>query len=415
MADAHGADDHLFYPLSPRLSMLLTTIFTQGGPDDLHLLEHLPDDDAYLLQEKAEQIMQVDGEKRAAIVVREMRRQIQFAGLIGLESIDPTWLLAGIRGEQPHTIGIVVAQLSASARSRILQQLPPPVRARIPPRDKLKNVRSEVMRIVRQKFESQFVTMPAPPGKPTNFYFKDIALLDARELVQLIRALGIEQLAAAFLTIGKRKLAELCHVLGRQAAEELIGAVKETEARDAMEISEANDFLSRILLGLDLAGAQNATGPAKEEFQRELFQKAGLFRLAMAVRADRPAFVQQLAQRIPRSHGRLLRNYVYRITEHKPLDERKHRRLQDLVLYRVEKLAGRGKVSPRYLRFTFCYWGDEEGDLAVEEGAALDVAGGSPNGFGAPAGPAGAFGVGEGPVPTDDGTYDDDAYGDEVA
>ena len=241
-----------------------------------------------------------------------------------------------------------------------MQHLPTAVRARIPPRDKLKNVRSEVMRIVRQKFESRFVTMPAPPGEPTNFYFKDIALLDARELVQLIRALGIEQLAAAFLTIGKRKLAELCHVLGRQAAEELIGAVKETDDRDAMAIDEANDFLSRILLGLDLVAAQSAVGPAKEEFQRELFQKAGLFRLAMAVRAERPAFVQQLAQRIPRSHGRLLRNYVYRLTENETLDERKHRRLQDLVLYRVEKLAARGKVSPRFLKFAFCYWGDED-------------------------------------------------------
>lgn len=379
-----GAVGNLFYPLPPRLSMLLTAIFTQGGADDLYLLELLPDDDAFMLQEKAEQVLQLDGERRAAVVVREMRRQIQFAGLVGLEAIDPSWLLAGIRGEQPHTIGIILAQLSANARSRILQQLPMAVRAQIPPREELKNVRPEIMRIVRQKFESRFVTMPAPPGTPTNFYFKDIALLDARELVQLIRALGIEQLAAAFLTIGKRKLAELCHVLGRHAAEELIGAVKETDNRDAMVIDEANDFLSRILLGLDLAAAQAATGPAKEEFQRELFQKAGLFRLAMAVRAERPTFVQQLGQRIPRSHGRLLRNYVYRITENQELDERKLRRLQDLVLFRVEKLAARGKVNPRLLKFQFCYWGDEDDashgpDVAPDDaplpGAGVDAPG----------------------------------------
>ena len=185
-----GAVGNLFYPLPPRLSMLLSTIFTQGGAEDLHLLELLPDDDAFLLQEKAEQLMQLDGERRAAVVVREMRRQIQFAGLVGLEAIDPTWLLAGIRGEQPHTIGIIVAQLSANARSRILQQLPMTVRSQVPAREGLKNVRPEVMRVVRQKFESRFVTMPAPPGEPTNFYFKDIALLDARELVQVGPGVG---------------------------------------------------------------------------------------------------------------------------------------------------------------------------------------------------------------------------------
>lgn len=364
-----GPYANVFYPLSPRQTMLLATIFTQGGADDLPMLELLADDDAYLLQEKAEQILQIEGPKRVAIVVGEMRRQIQFAGIAGLEAIDPTWLLSGIKGEQPLTIGIVLAQLNQTARSRILSNLPPAIRAKVPGREDLKNTRLEVMRVVRQKFESKFVTMLAPPTEPTELYFKDVALLDARELVQLIRALGIEELASAFQTVGKRKLAELCTKLGRQAAEELIAAVKETEARDAMDINDANDFLSKMLLGLKLDEARGI-GPneAKERFTKELFQKAGLFRLAKAVRAERPAFVQQLAQRIPKTHGRLLRNYVYRLNESDELDEIKLRRLQDLILYRIERLAARGKVNPRYLKFEFCYWGEEEEEGAEQQG-----------------------------------------------
>jgi hypothetical protein len=361
-----GPYANLFYPLSSRLTMLLCTMFTQGGADDMHILDLLPDDDAYALQEKAEALLQIDGEKRAAIVVREIRSQIQFAGAARLEAIDPTWLLAGVKGEQPLTIGIVLAQLPASTRGRIVSQLPMPVRDRIPTKEELKSTKLEIMRIVRQKFELKFATMPAPPGEPTNFYFKDISLLEGRELVQLVRALGIEELGAAFLTVGRRKLAELCHSLGRQAAEELIAAVKETDPRDAMNMDDANAFLSRMLLGLKLEEerGQNA-GEARERFQRELFQKAGLFRLAKTVRLERPTFVQQLAQRLPRTHGRLLRSYVHRIND-TPVDDTKLRRLQDLVLYRVEKLAARGKVNPRYLKFTFCYWGDEEAQ--AEEG-----------------------------------------------
>lgn len=357
---------NVFYPLSPRQTMLLATIFTQEGADDLDVLELLADDDAYLLQEKAEHLLQIDGEKRAAIVVREMRRQIQFAGLAGLESIDPTWLLAGIKGEQPLTIGIILSQLSATARRRILQHLPAPVRSKVPTKDDLRNTKLDIMRVVRQLFEQKFVTMASPPSEPTNFYFKDVALLDARELVQLIRGLGIEELAAAFLTVGRRKLAELCHKLGRKAAEELIAAVKETEDRDAMGMDAAQDFLSKMLLDLKLDEARGL-GPAevKERFQKELFQKAGLYRLAKAVRSERPAFVRQLAQRIPRSHGRLLRTYVYRLSEAGEADEVQLRRLQDLTLFRIEKLAARGKVNPRYLKFSFCYWGDDE-----EEGQA---------------------------------------------
>ncbi len=345
--------------------MLLCTIFTQGGEEDLSALEHLNEDDAYLVQEKAQQLLQLEPERRVSVVVREMRRQMQFAGLIGLEAIDPSWLLAGVRGEQPVVIGIILAQLSSGARSRILAHLPPKVRARVPTKEDLKHTKLELMRIVRHAFESKYVPMAAPPGAPTEFYFKDIALLDVRELVQLIRALGIEQLAAAFMAVGRRKLAELCHRLGTQAADELIAAYKETEQRDAMDINDANDFLSRMVLGLRSGnGAVN-----KDSFQKELFQKAGLFRLAAAVRSERPSFVQQLAQRIPRSHGKLLSQYVYRINENEEVDWTKLRRLQDLVLFRVEKLAARGKVNPRYLKFQFCYWGeeDEEGAVAADD------------------------------------------------
>jgi hypothetical protein len=364
-----GPYANLFYPLPPRLTMLLCTMFTQGGADDMHILDLLPDDDAYALQEKAEAVLQIDGEKRAAIVVREIRNQIHFAGSARLESIDPTWLLSAVKGEQPLTIGIILSQLPASTRGKILSQLPQPVRDRIPTKEDLKNTRLEIMRIVRQKFELKFATMPAPPGEPTNFYFKDIALLEGRELVQLVRALGIEELGAAFLTVGKRKLAELLGSLGRQAAEELVTAVKETDPRDAMDLEDASAFLSRMLLGLKVE-AERAGNPqeANELFQRELFQKAGLFRLAKTVRLERPTFVQQLAQRLPRTHGRLLRSYVHRVNE-ATIEDQKLRRLQDLVLYRVEKLAARGKVNPRYLKFTFCYWGDDQGQEQQSEEA----------------------------------------------
>src|SRR5688500_1085260 len=126
-----GPYANLFYPLSPRQTMLLCIMFTQGGQEDTHILDHLPDDDAYGIQEKVEALLAIDGEKRAVVVAREIRSQIQFAGSARLEAIDPTWLLAGVKGEQPLTIGIVLAQLPASTRSRIVSQLPPAVRDRI--------------------------------------------------------------------------------------------------------------------------------------------------------------------------------------------------------------------------------------------------------------------------------------------
>lgn len=356
-----GQGANVFYGLSPRTTVLLGTIFTQGGADDLYILDYLPDEDAYLAKDKAEKLLALDGPKRAALIAAEMRRQFQFRGVIGLDQVDASWLLAALRGEQPTTIGIVLTQLSAGTRARVLAQIPPVVRAKVPTKDELRGTRLEVMRVIRQLFEARFATMPVPPSEPTELYFRDIVLLEGRELIHLIRAIGVEQLAAAFLTVGRRQLAELCQKLGKEAAEELVATVKQTEARDAMDLKDANTFLQRMLLGIKLDEARGISiEEARARFQRELFQKAGLLRLAQAIRAERPAFVQQLGQRLPRSHGRLLRTYVDKIDEISAYDERRVRRLQDLILYRVEKLAARGKVNPRFLQFTFCYWGDDE-------------------------------------------------------
>src|SRR5438132_1000542 len=128
VSPGRGAYANVFYPLSPRLTVLLGTIFTQGGPEDLYITDFLNDEDAFLIKERAQALMELDGQKRAAIVAAELRRQFQFRGLLGLDQVDPTWILAALKGEQPVTIGIVLSQLSASTRARILSQLPVPVR-----------------------------------------------------------------------------------------------------------------------------------------------------------------------------------------------------------------------------------------------------------------------------------------------
>ncbi len=348
---------NVFHPLSPRLTVLLCALFTQAGEEDLYLVDFLSDDDAYLVRERAQALLEMDWRKRTAIVAGELRRQFQFRGLIGLDQVDPTWLLAAVRGEHPTTIGIVLAQLGTSTRSKILSQLPPEVADRVPTKDQLRGTRLEIMRVVRQLFESKFATMPMPPGEPTNFFFKDIVQLEGRELLQLVRALGLEELGAAFLTVGRRKLAELCQRLEVQAAEQLVAAVKQTEARDAMDISDANSFLQRMLIGVKLDEARGSMEEARDRFQKELFQKAGLFRLAKALRAERPLLVQQLAQRLPRSHGRLLRTYVDKMDDMVERDDAKIRRLQDLVLYRVEKLAPRVMLKPRLLEVPLGFGG----------------------------------------------------------
>jgi hypothetical protein len=365
---------NIFYPLSPRLTVLLSTIFAQGGEGDLHLINYLDEEDAEFLRERAEALSSLDGRQRAAIIAAEMRRQFQFRGVIGLDQVDATWLLAGLRGEHPQTIGIIISQLSAHTRGRILSSLPPEVAAKVPKKEELRNLKLEVMRVVRQLFEAKFATMPMPPSEPTNFYFKDIVLLDHSEILQLVNALGVEELGAAFLTVGRRKLAELCQKLGNDAAELLVAAVRQTAKQDAMPLEEANALLQRMLVDLKNDGIRPSMSPRPSgQLHQDLFRSAGLLRLAKATSKEKPTVLQQLAQKLPRGHGRLLRSYVDKIDDLFTSDDRKIKRLQDLILYRVEKLAARGKIKPELLSFAFCYWGEEtEEDPSVVDGDEVD-------------------------------------------
>jgi hypothetical protein len=359
---------NIFYPLSPRLTVLLSTIFAQGGPDDLHIIEYLDEEDAEFLKERADVLMSIDGRRRAAIIASEMRRQFQFRGVIGLDQVDATWLLAALRGEHPQTIGIVISQLSAHTRSRILAALPPEVAEKVPGKERLRNLRLEVMRVVRQLFEAKFATMPMPPSEPTNFYFRDLVLLEHSELLQLIHALGVEELGAAFLTVGRRKLAELCQKLGKDAAQLLVTAVRQTAEQDAMPLEEANVLLQRMLVDMKNDGVRPTMSPRKSgQLHQDLFRSAGLLRLAKASSQEKPVVLQQLAQKLPRGHGRLLMSYVDKIDDLCSFDDRKTKRLQDLILYRAEKLAARGKINPKLLSFSFCYWGEESEEDPLEE------------------------------------------------
>ena len=359
--------NNIFYPLSPRLTVLLSTIFARGGEDELSIINYLEDEEAEFLRERAEVLLSLDGRQRAAIIAAEMRRQFQFRGVIGLDQVDATWLLAALRGEHPQTIGIVISQLSAHTRERILAALPPEVARKVPQKEELRNLKLEVMRVVRQLFESKFATMPMPPSEPTNFYFRDIVLLDHGELIQLIDALGVEELGAAFLTVGRRKLAELCQKLGNEAAELLVAAVRQTAKEDAMPLEEANAMLQRILVDLKNDGIRPSMVPRPTgQLHLDLFRSAGLLRLAKAVSREKPLVIQQLAQKLPRGHGRLLRSYVDKIEDLFTFQPRKSKRLQDLILYRVEKLAARGKINPKLLSYSFCYWGEETEEESEE-------------------------------------------------
>jgi len=298
------------------------------------LLPLLPDHEAQLLRDKIEKLSEIPKEKRVPLMVHHLKQLMGFRSMKGLDGVEPSWLIAGFRGESPRTVAIVLMHMPSSVSRQIIARLPEDVRNAMPTREQLKGVPMEVVKLVRARFDQKFASMPSERVNES-FGFKDILVLNAKELVVLIRRIGLDELATAFFAVGKRALAAFLTRLPPENAEELMAAVKRATAEDQMDLKNAQAFLGRALKSFSSTD--------------ELFQKAGIYRLARAVAIEDRLFVRQLSQRFPRAHGRLLDEYATRYASGGEESERAGvLRVRDSILDVVIDLSNRGKIDAQY-------------------------------------------------------------------
>lgn len=342
--------------------MLLMTTLSVGGAESLDIFQHLPADVAARMREKAQALQQIESQKRVPFMVKEMKEALNFKGLRGVEKVDPSWILQALRGESPRTVATIMISLPPQVIRSILKRLPSGIRKNLPPKEDMKNVPVELVRSVRQIFESRFHAMPQLPGR--DFTFADTLHLERKEIYYLLRDLGLAELGQAFVAVGKRALAELCRRLPRSKAEELIMAVRRSSRVDMPDLKTAQRFLSRVVVNFD----------DTEEF----FQKAGLWRLAKAALLESETTQVAYRQRMPRSAGETFAGYLVKAADMEDLTEEKLRRLQDGILLRVKELSKSGVLSPRWAQRNFIFNDPdfEANLLAQQSGDESDDAGG---------------------------------------
>ncbi|MBI3178012.1 MAG: hypothetical protein HYZ27_00025 [Deltaproteobacteria bacterium] len=333
--------------------MLLLTTLTVGGSSEVAVFEHLPEPTRTRVRDKAQQLIAIPTEKRVTFMVHEMKEALQFKGLRGLERVDPSWILQGLKGEPPRVVATILNSLPAPTVRSILKRLPGGIREKLPPRAELSRIPVELVRAVRQIFESRFHAMPMPSAK--GFAFRDVIQLDRAEIYRLMRDLGLIELGQAFAAVGKMALAELCRRLPREAAEELILAVRSVAKLDVPELKPAQRFLSRIV-------------PNFKDTE-EFFQKSGLWRLAKASLLETPAFRAGFRQRLPREAGLLFDVYVEKASEMEEINEDMLRRLQDSVLVRIHELSRKHVIAPNWATMSMGFHNPQALSATPESGA----------------------------------------------
>ena len=119
-------------------------------------------------------------------------------------------------------------------------------------------------------------------------------MLQSQELILLSRQMGVNELACQLSSMGRRALAQFLRQQPGQLADEMMVALRNVTPEDLVTKENAQAFLRRNL--------------AQRSNIEELCQKSGLYRIARALTPMNRTFVEQVAQRFPRAHGRLLLN-----------------------------------------------------------------------------------------------------------
>ncbi|MBI5508839.1 MAG: hypothetical protein HY903_08810 [Deltaproteobacteria bacterium] len=340
--------------------MLLLTTLTVGGSAEVGIFDFLSAPARDRAKEKAQALLQIPSEKRVPFMVHEIREALSFKGLRGVERVDPSWILQAMKGENPRVVATILISLPAPSVRSILKRLPSGIRTKLPPKEEAKRIPIDLVRSVRQIFESRFHSMPAPT--PNGFAFRDVIQLDRAEIYRLMRDLGLIELGQAFVAVGKMALAELCRRLPRDKAEELILAVRAASRADAPDVKSAQRFLSRIV--------PNFTDT--EEF----FQKSGLWRLAKASLLEPAEFRPGFKQRLPREAGQLYEQYLEKAAEMDTLTEDVLKGLQDSVLLRIQDLARRGVILPRWGEVQMIFHNPQNAGGPKDPGPGAPAAGG---------------------------------------
>ncbi len=321
-----------FDPLNDRETMLLLTAATVGGSEETAVFDYLPAKSRERVLAKAQALASIPKDKRVQFVVHVMKDELRGRGTSGVDKIDASWLLQGLKGESPRIVAAILVGMPTSVIRAVVARLPQGIRKRLPPKESLRAVNAEILCSLRQLFAARFCTMPEPPRR--GFGFRDLIQLDPSELSKLVRDLGLIELGQAFASVGKMALSELCRRLPRESAEELVAAVRSASRIDLPDIKKAQRFLSRIVVNFS----------DTEEF----FRKAGLWRLAKACAREDEGFCQAFAQRLPREIGLLFLELLGKARELEEEDEEAARRLQDSVLCRLGVLAERAEISRQW-------------------------------------------------------------------
>jgi len=270
------------------------------------------------------------------LVLEQLIRQlIASEKFSSLAEVHPAWVLQHLRGEPPRVVGLILRSLPSNHVRYLLEHLPPMLRERIPNMVESFAVDPKVLEVIRKRFEKNFLPMRISrqvkrPG------FEHLYFLKASELSELIKELGIFELATAMAGMSKKAL----HMIYNRL-----------DLKDARRLKMRIDGMSGISTELYRQARFNLLEiEGRHEGSERMLKAVGLAALASAAGSEYGEMIRLLMQKIEPTDGYLLKRFIdERKKRASPQVARERRRLvEDLVA----ELAQDGRIGKEWTGFS---------------------------------------------------------------
>ena len=304
----------------------------RDGEAARELLEYMSERDRAPCADLVEHFL-ADPEKELVLeqLIRQLVASEQFSSLA---EVHPAWILEHLRGEPPRVVGLILRSLPSNHVRYLLQNLPPMLRERIPNMVESFAVDPQVLEVIRRRFEKNFLPMriSRQVRKPG---FEHLYFLKTSELTELIRELGVFELAIALAGMSRKALHMIYNRLDLKDAKRLKMRI------DAMGGISTELYRQARFNLLEIEG--------RHEGSERMLKAVGLAALASAAGNEYGEMIKLLMQKLEPTDGYLLKRFI---------DERRKRasalvgdERRKLVTDLVGELAAEGRIGKEWLSF----------------------------------------------------------------
>lgn len=285
-------------------------------------------------KERLDRLFEIEEEERREYITENLRLLIAQEDFTGLSEIHPAWLVEVLSKESPRIIGIILRYLPSKQVRYIIEHLPKRIKHRLPQLIDSFAVPSPILKIVRGRFERQFMSSGSI-NCGDDFGFEHISHLKSKDLETLFKDIGIHELAMSLKGVDRRSLNILFNRLSVDEARSLQQRIRSLVDIPASFLKEAKYTVLEMSL--------------TEADPNELLLDVGLNAFARALTEDDLYMFPVIKQKLEPRLSYMLKRYI---DQHMAsnTDEAAGKR-KELIFGRVVALARAGSIDETYARF----------------------------------------------------------------